>query len=226
MIPPGLSHVAVIHSMTLPYRRFVFWISQEFCRHLFDLSPDYGYLMQLVQTKKDYIFHNDKITFNSIQSKILRLLEEMQTDRFCREPQIALCVNDLILHLNRLIYERSHSEPKQETESLYQSLCGFIEDHIDEDLSLDRLSGEFYVSKYHISHVFKENLGLSIHQYISKKRLSLIRQAIWGGMDITKAYQTWGFGDYSSFYRAFKKEYGISPKDFRDSSLLSPKKWE
>ena len=195
VIPPGLSHVAVIHSMTLPYRRFVFWISQEFCRHLFDLSPDYGYLMQLVQTKKDYIFHNDKITFNSIQSKILRLLEEMQTDRFCREPQIALCVNDLILHLNRLIYERNHSEPKQETESLYQSLCGFIEDHIDEDLSLDRLSGEFYVSKYHISHVFKENLGLSIHQYISKKRLSLIRQAIWGGHDISLHYNTCGFGE-------------------------------
>lgn len=226
VIPPGLSHVAVIHSMTLPYRRFVFWISQEFCRHLFDLSPDYGYLMQLVQTRKDYIFHNDKITFNSIQSKILRLLEEMQTDRFCREPQIALCVNDLILHLNRLVYERNHSEPKQETESLYQSLCGYIEDHIDEDLSLDRLSGEFYVSKYHISHVFKENLGLSIHQYITKKRLSHCREAILGGLDVTRAYQTWGFGDYSSFYRAFKKEYGLSPKDFRDSSLLSMKNEE
>jgi AraC-like DNA-binding protein len=35
-------------------------------------------------------------------------------------------------------------------------------------------------------------------------------------MSITEAYQTFGFGDYSSFYRAFKKEYGISPKDFRD----------
>ena len=55
-----------------------------------------------------------------------------------------------------------------------------------------------------------------IHQYITKKRLALCREAILGQMSITEAYQTFGFGDYSSFYRAFKKEYGISPKDFRD----------
>ena len=38
-------------------------------------------------------------------------------------------------------------------------------------------------------------------------------------MNITEVYHTYGFGDYSSFYRAFKKEYGISPKDFRDIQL-------
>lgn len=226
VIPPGLSHVAVIHSMSLPYRRFVFWISREFCGRLLEQSPDYGYLLQLVQTRKKYIFHNDKITFNSIQSRIIRLLEEMQSDRFCKEPQIALYVNDLILHINRLAYEQEHPEKSKDAQSLYQSLCLFIEEHMEEDLSLERLSDEFFVSKYHIAHVFKENLGLSIHQYITKKRLSLCRQAILGGMDITNAYQTWGFGDYSSFYRAFKKEYGLSPRDFRDSSFISIKNGE
>ena len=99
---------------------------------------------------------------------------------------------------------------------MYQNLCSFIEEHIEEDLSLERLSLEFFVSKYHIAHVFKENLGLSIHQYITKKRLLLCRESIISGMGITESYQTFGFGDYSSFYRAFKKEYGISPKDFKN----------
>jgi len=49
-----------------------------------------------------------------------------------------------------------------------------------------------------------------------KNRFAFGRKAILGQMSITEAYQTFGFGDYSSFYRAFKKEYGISPKDFRD----------
>ena len=38
-------------------------------------------------------------------------------------------------------------------------------------------------------------------------------------MNITEAYHMFGFGDYSSFYRAFKKEFGISPKDFRDMQI-------
>ncbi|MBO5055676.1 MAG: helix-turn-helix domain-containing protein [Lachnospiraceae bacterium] len=217
VIPPRLSHMAVIHSMNLPYRRFVFWISQEFGSYLLNQSPDYGYLMQLVQTRKNYIFHNDKITFNSIQSKIIRLLQEMQENRFCREPQITLYVSDLILHMNRLVYEKKHPERAAETETLYQNICSFIEGHIDEDLSLDRLAREFFVSKYHIAHIFKDNLGLSIHQYITKKRLALCRQAILSDMSITEVYQSFGFGDYSSFFRAFKKEYGISPKDFKDN---------
>ena len=121
-----------------------------------------------------------------------------------------------MLHLNRLVYEQKHPKKAGEELSLYQNLCSFIEEHIEEDLSLERLSLEFFVSKYHIAHVFKENLGLSIHQYITKKRLLLCRESIISGMGITESYQTFGFGDYSSFYRAFKKEYGISPKDFKN----------
>ena len=219
IIPPGVSHRPIIHNATAPYRRFVFWISQEFFNHLISLSPDYGYLMQFAQTRKQYIFHNDRVTFHSIHSRLITLLEEMQGDRFGKAANISLCVNDLILHLNRLIYERSHPASSKETTALYERICSFIETHIEEDLSLERLAGEFFVSKYHIAHIFKENLGLSIHQYITKKRLAYCRQSILSDVSITKTYEAYGFGDYSSFYRAFKKEYGISPRDFKDMSM-------
>ncbi len=221
IIPPYVSHRPIIHNADVPYRRFVFWISQAFCNYLLSLSADYGYLMQLVQTRKNYIFHNDRITFNAIQSRLIRLLEEMQGSRFCKGPLMSLYVNDLILYINRLVYEKEHPVLPSETEALYQRICNFIESHLEEDLSLDRLSQEFFVSKYHIAHIFKDNLGLSIHQYITKKRLAYCRQSILGDMSITQAYQRFGFGDYSSFFRAFKKEYGISPKEFATSSRNS-----
>lgn len=220
LIPPHLSHRPIIHSFHTPYRRFVFWISQEYCHYLRTLSPDYGYLMQYVQANKTYLFHNDRITFNTVQSKILRLIEEMQSERFGREAQISLCVNDLILYLNRLIHERNNPRMQIEELSLCQRLIEYIEEHLNENLSLERLAEEFFVSKYHVAHVFKENIGMSIHQFITKKRLSLCREAILGKMSIKEAYQTFGFGDYSSFYRAFKKEYGISPKDFKDMQTV------
>ncbi len=219
LIPPHLPHRTIIDTQAAPYRRFVFWISQEYCNHLLQSSPDYAYIMQYVGTAKQYTFHTDLIAFNSVQSKILRLLEEMRSQKFGKEAQISICVNDLILHLNRLAHEQNTPGKKNYDRVLYRQLMEYIEEHVEEDLSLEKIAAEFFVSKYHIAHVFKDNTGLSIHQFITKKRLDLCRDAIQSKMSITEAYQMFGFGDYSSFYRAFKKEYGISPKDFRDMQM-------
>lgn len=221
LIPPHISHRPIIHSTDIPYRRFVFWISQDYCQHLCSISPDYSYLMEYVKKHRKYLFPNDRITFNSLQSQIMRLIEEMNADRFGKNAQISLYVNELVLHLNRLAYERNMPKKKTHEISLYQNLIRYIENHLEQDLSLELLAKEFFVSKYHIAHVFKDNMGMSIHQYITKKRLELCRGAILSEMSITQAYQTFGFGDYSSFYRAFKKEYGISPRDFKDMQIVS-----
>ena len=219
LIPPHHPHHTIIRSQETPYRRYVFWISQEYCNHLLQSSPDYAYIMQYVATEKRYIFHTDQIAFNAIQSKILRLLEELRTEKFGREAQISICVNDLVLCVNRLAHELNTPKKKASEHLLYHQLEEYIGDHLEEDLSLEKLAEIFFASKYHIAHVFKDNIGLSIHQYITKKRLNLCQEAISGGMSITDAYHRFGFGDYSSFFRAFKKEYGISPKDYRDMQI-------
>ena len=219
IIPPGVPHHTIIGDSNMPYRRFVFWISREYCNLLLQSSPDYAYVMQYVETNKRYIFHTDQITFHSVQSKLLRLLDEMHSPKFGHNAQISICVNDLILHLNRIAYKQNTPTAKNTDHLLYQQLTEYIEEHLDEDLSLETLSKKFFVSKYHIAHVFKDNIGLSIHQYITKKRLNLCKEALEGQISITEAYQLYGFGDYSSFYRAFKKEFGISPKDFRDMQI-------
>lgn len=223
LIPPGVSHKCVIENMQIPYNRFVLWISQECFLRLEKTSPDYVFMLQYVKDNHTYIFQNDKITFNAIQSRIFRLIEEQRSTQFGHITQCTLCLKDLLLFLNRLVYNQQKPNPQALPVSLHENMIDYIKNHLEDNLSLEKLSQEFFVSKFHISHIFKEFYGVSIYRYITQKRLQACKEAIESGGRISELCHQFGFGDYSCFYRAFKKEYGISPKECQDMVFLEEK---
>ena len=69
------------------------------------------------------------------------------------------------------------------------------------------------MSKYHLSHEFSRVVGTGVYRYIMLKRLLIARQMLSGGVAPGTVFSSCGFGDYANFYRAFKSQYGISPRD-------------
>lgn len=90
----------------------------------------------------------------------------------------------------------------------------FIHTHLTEELPLERLEREFYVSRQHLIRQFKQRTGMTVHQYIIKARLDLCRNCIEQGLPITEVYRRSGFGSYNHLFRAFKQEYGMTPKEY------------
>lgn len=219
VLPPGVPHRAVIHDEDLPYSRFVFWVSTEYLQRMRQISEDFYYVIQCAAERKQYIYHNEAVPFSAIQSKIFHLIEEINSERFGKESKVFISICDLVLHLNRMAYEQNNPRKRKEEQDLYQKLLMYIDNHLEQDISLEHLAKKFYVSKYYIAHLFKENTGISIHQYIMKKRLAACQNAILSNIGISKAYLMFGFKDYSNFYRAFKKEFGISPKEYKDMNM-------
>ena len=214
VIPPGVDHRARLTDPEKPYRRFVFWQSKAFWEAMEGRSRDYGYLLRRAESRGRYVYHFDLPTFNAVRTRLFALLDEIHADRFARDTAIDLCIADLLLFLSRTVHEQEQRRNKKEQLSRYQAITRYVDEHLDEPLSLDALAKEFYLSKYYLVHLFRENTGLSLHQYILKKRLAACCDAIQGGAAVGEVCRQWGFGDYSAFYRAFRKEYGMSPSAY------------
>ena len=96
----------------------------------------------------------------------------------------------------------------------------YIDRHLADPLSIEQICSRFYISEAQLARQFKKNLGTTVGEYILTKRLLLAHNLIKKGAKPTAAYLQCGFRDYSTFYRAYKKKFGRSPKDHRVDVIL------
>lgn len=149
---------------------------------------------------KDYRFKNG----------VHRLcMENMLSGR--GDERINITAN-LILLLNEISKAFSEPAPEQEeSDSTEYKVIRYVNKHITERLTLDSVCERFYVSKPQLCRLFKKATGTTMGQYITVKRLVRARQLISEGAKPTAVYSECGFGDYSTFYRAYVKNFGEAP---------------
>ena len=116
----------------------------------------------------------------------------------------------VVLALRACIHAEFHTASVSRHHLMLDEVFLFIQAHLTEELTLERLEKEFFVSREHIAREFKRQTGQTVHRYIVKARLDRCCTLIEQGLPITEVYKTSGFGGYNHFFRAFKKEYGMT----------------
>ncbi len=206
-------HKPIIDPTTY-YERIVIWIDKNYMEQ----SP--SDLTACFQKASERCFNLIRLSSGLIDrlKSTVRSLELSLSENeveFGHELLTESLFRELMIYINRIYLGKKYEkEPEAlKFDKRIEEILKYIHTHLSEDLTLEQLADTFYLSKYYLMHKFKEETGYTIHNYILQKRLLLVNRLHTEGMPITKAALTGGFKDYSTYYRAAKRDLSNSYAD-------------
>lgn len=213
IIPPGRMHRAYFHNPDAYYERMFIYISRNALRDmgskdfsLLNIIDDCISRARFFYTLHDKDFAAFRYTISEIVSDAEGAPPHQRLINRCR-------LTILMARLCKLFSEAGEEHSSRASKRV-ADVIAYINEHIGQELSLDELGNHFYISKYHLLREFKNYTNRSVYQYIIAKRIIQAKLLMQSGMMPTDVYQQCGFGEYSSFYKAFKKETALSPQQY------------
>ena len=150
----------------------------------------------------------DNLYFDEDVETSFKDMFEERLDRYQRNVRASVCIMTILDKLSRLPAEYKNNDQT----SVEQEILSYVNEHLFDDITADKLAEHFYISRSQLGRVFRRAAGAAPWEYITAKRLVAAKSMIDNGMTSKKAALSCGFGDYSCFYRAYLKRFGRSPK--------------
>lgn len=111
------------------------------------------------------------------------------------------------------------AEKTEKTNDKLTDIISFISDNALNKITIDEICEKTHISKYHLCRIFKENMGVTIGEFIKNRRLSVAKQLLRNSdLKIIEIANKCGFNDSGFFTKVFLKEMGITPSAFRTGS--------
>lgn len=216
LVSRGLIHLPVVDAGQV-YERMVLWLDRDFLARYSAPEAELAACFTLTAQREFHLCRPRGEARERYRAMFERVEAAQGGDGFAARLLADTCVLQLLIALNRDVLDSptGADEVTYRFDPKMEEVTHYIRDHLAEELTIDRLAGAFFLSRYYLMHRFKEVYGCSVHQYIRQKRLQQAAARIRRGDPILKAAEDAGFRDYSVFLRAFRSAYGRSPREWR-----------
>ena len=211
-VPPGISHRPLLpERVEEPYVRFVLWISVNFLERFASLFP---YPLTGHRLRPNML-RTGGTRWERLGELFLEGVLESEQRQDGWEAAVVGNTLTLLAQIKRATDDRTARALEAEQPELLDRILAHVEEHYREELTIGALAERFYVSPSTVSHLCKQKLGVSLHRLLTQRRLIGAKSLIDRGVPLEEVARQVGFRDYSGFYRAFRQEYGISPRQYR-----------
>ena len=201
-------HKAVI-DQSVPYERIIIYLDGKY----FGRSMPEAHLMDSFDQADRSGQHllTPSVSQRQEIQRVLSAYEDSAGDEGVGAPALReTFIIQLLIHISRMT--ASSTQPREsQYDPKIQQVLSYINENLTEELSVEQLAEQAYLSKYHFMRLFKAQTGSTVHAYVRQKRLLHAARLIREGTSVGKAAADSGFGDYSAFHRAFRESFGISP---------------
>lgn len=209
----------------VPYERTIIYISPDFLQQ--QSTPDCN-LMDCFSGNRGHVLRLNEAKRRRLFSLADDLEKELSGDSYGRVILSSGLLLRLLVEIGRNLL---HSEdnlptPIQPHNSRVMDILRYLDAHLTEDITIDALAEQFYLSKYHMMRLFRRETGDSIHSYLSHRRLLYARDLISQGVSATEACFRCGWHSYSSFTRAYSKYFGTTPTGRNDTAVWADETYE
>jgi AraC-like DNA-binding protein len=152
------------------------------------------------------------------QEKIMRLFNRIKDlfehPFYADEVLKYTALIELIFYINRLYLNFSYTDERQNLPEHLANILDYIDDNIQDELSLDTLEKKFYINRSYLGRLFQKYLNISVHEYIIFQRIAKAKELLLDGYNALDASKKSGFNDYSNFRKMFKKITRVSPSAY------------
>ena len=220
LVPQGCIHRPEAEP-NAPYERRILYLSPEFLRRAGG-SCDLAACFDRAREEFRFVVHPADGTGGA---QLTALEHAEREDAFGRELLAQSLLFQFLIGLNRAMADDllQYAKPAAYDRKI-EAILRYLSEHLTEPVSIDDLAARFFVSKYHMMRQFRAQTGYTIHGYLTGKRLMRARAMIAAGTPVLQASEESGFGDYSAFLRAYRKQFGAAPN--QEKRANTPQKWE
>lgn len=200
-----ITRPACIHAIRIegdePYERYNLLIDPE------KLMPE---LYAAIPKNLDVLHLDSGHAIVGLFQKMDMYFQQLTEPEFDRI--LALLIEEIFFNI-RLAAEQYAEQGAVSSNPLIQQAIAYIEENITTLADIEEICSALFITKSHLHHLFARHMQITPKKYILSKRLSLAQQAIRAGGKPTEVYLQYGFNNYATFFRDYKRYFGHCPSD-------------